>query len=716
MAIRGYRNQSIIPLGSSSGPLSVARNSVTLGDAENMAGANISGMVTGKFFIDIEWRSSITDFVFADISIENGTASASDLTSTSGRLYRLGITPMTDSSGIVTVTISEDAVTGGNDFAVRSYGYSTVDVTPSNAAYVRFDLPDGIQTGTTYNVDCTFRRGASTIEVIGFTNAATDIVTEGISGVTQIITTRGWELTLPASVTNLQRSQIAVTGQTVSSVRRVGTEGTDAQRWVITLTGGTTGGFLETLATSAVTISGQGSVTRPTSIRSRAGTYRLVITPPQDENGTLNTVIRQGAVQVASDSTPSPAIDTNSGSVGFDTRTPVTFTLGDPEDTSGNTLSEPLDEGTFFIDITSDKQASSFAQRDVVVSNACWNSFDVVTSGMAWRIGLSPNAVGRGQIGVSISSGAVSEGNHTVSRNYEFVREAPSPQWTLPDGIQTRLFPIGIVFSNGIGTTLVTGLTDSDFEVTGISGSDHELRTLAWKFTLSRDVDSFSVSNISVTDSSVHSVALDGRVVTLTLTGIRSTLARGDISLTGLESGGTPLSPQPTVSNFVRQDYTLVVTPPPNQEGTLNVVLARNSCTSVQGVQGPPDNENSGSIAFDTKGAEPDVDNIDWPDNIPVGAGTFFVDVDFNELITDFMINDLILDAPSSVSITSISWGTTSITDQPNRAMRTRASSLANVGADGQRYYRINLTTTSAYAGENVQLFIRALGIRGPQN
>ena len=152
--------------------------------------------------------------------------------------------------------------------------------------------------------------------------------------------------------------------------------------------------------------------------------------------------------------------------------------------------------------------------------------------------------------------------------------------------------------------------------------------------------------------------------------------------------------------------------PPYNTEGTLNVVMQRNAVTSDQGVAGPITSENSGSIAFETFGMEPTVINYDWPDTIPSGAGTFFVDIDFNVAITGFATEDLILDAPSSVTISSISSGDTSIEDESDRTMRTRGGTVTDTSE--ARYYRVNFAKTAAYVGELVSLTLKSMAIQGP--
>ena len=173
MALRGLPNQSVIALGSANGPLSVARISFSFGPAENMSGANISGMVTGKFYIDIEASASVTGFVVGDLTVNNGTAS--EFTG-SGTTYRVAITPTENSSGLVDVTIAEDVVMPNNDTGYRSYSYSTITApSAANAPTLRWTLPNGVQTGLSYNIPYTFRRGASSVVVVGMDPGELDL-------------------------------------------------------------------------------------------------------------------------------------------------------------------------------------------------------------------------------------------------------------------------------------------------------------------------------------------------------------------------------------------------------------------------------------------------------------------------------------------------------------------------------------------------------------
>ena len=710
MAARGLPNQSSIGLGSVNGPLSISRIRFSFGAAENSGGAVITGMITGKFYIDIIASASVTSFEITDISVNNGVAS--EFTG-SGTTYRVAITPTASSSGLVDVTIAENVVMPNNDASYRSYSFQTS--TPvENKPTVRWDLPNGVQTGLSYNIPFTFRRGASSVVVVGMDPGELD--TEGISGAGEAVFTQNWEFTMPVSVTALTPSNISIAAITINSVNQAPE---DVTKWLVFLTTDSTaapGRGIATLLPSQVTISGQGGVTAPTSIRSRSSNYVAQIFPPNEMAGTLNTIIRANAVTVVSDGITGPDRDTSFGSVAFDRRTPVEFTLGDatePVDTSPSTLGLPIDENTFRVPISSDKTASAFTADDIVVTGACKGSFRTVTANRAWTIDLSPNQVGRYESNVSIPAGAVSEGNATVDRNYSIIRESPSPVWTLPSGIQMGAFSIGITFVTGAGTTHVTQFNSNDLSVTGISAATVEARSSMWRFTLNGDIDSIATSNVDVMGSTVTAATASGtgrRTIDITISTAVESL--GTISFTGLQSGSSPVTR--TASSILRRNYFAYVVPPANTQGTLNVVMQRNAVTSVQGVAGPLTSENSGSVAFETFGAAPTIEDIDWPDSVAIGAGTFFMDIDFNEKVTGLSTDDFILDAPESVSLTSISWGTTSIASESDRTMRTRASQLSAVGAEGEQYYRLNFTNTAAYAGETISLTLKSMTVRGP--
>ena len=710
MAARGFRNQSVIPLGSANGPLSVPIVNFSFGPAENSGGAVISGMITEKFYIDLIASASVTGFAVGDITVINGTAS--EFTG-SGTTYRVAITPTNGSSGLVYVQINENVVSPNNNAGYRSYSFQTTTstVTPTSSPTVRWQLPEGIQTGLSYNIPFTFRRGASSVTVVGMDPGELD--TEGIAGAGEAVFTQNWEFTMPASVTSLAPSNITIAGVTINSVNQAPE---DTTKWLVFLTTDSTaapGRGLATLPTSLVTITGKSGVTRPTSIRSRSSNYVAQVFPPNEMAGTLNTIIRANAVTVVSDGATGPDRDTSFGSVAFNKITPVTFTLSEAQDVNGNALVLPIDENTWYIIIDADKTASAFANSDIVVSGACKGSLLIITANRRWRLGLSSNQVGRYDANVSIPAGAISEGNHTVERSYSIIRESPSPTWTLPQGIQRSNFNIPITFSTGAGTTGVSQFNSNDLTVTGISGASVVLRSSMWQFRLNGDIDSIAASNISITSptSTVTDATASGtgnRVINITISTAVETL--GTITLTGLQSSSSPVTR--TASQIIRRNYSAYVTPPANTEGTLNVVMQRNAVTSDQGVAGPITSENSGSVAFDTFGTEPTVIDYDWPDTIPAGAGVFFVDIDFNVDITGFATEDLILDAPSSVTISSISSGTTSIASESDRTMRTRSTTVNDTSA--AQYYRVNFAKSAGYAGEIVSLTLKSLAVRGP--
>ena len=154
--------------------------------------------------------------------------------------------------------------------------------------------------------------------------------------------------------------------------------------------------------------------------------------------------------------------------------------------------------------------------------------------------------------------------------------------------------------------------------------------------------------------------------------------------------------------------YNVSVTPNLNRNGTITIGVPDDCVSSAGGNE--PINRNFEYVTP----TQPTIIAYDWPDSIDAGVGTFFMDIDFNVAVTDFTTSDLILDAPSSVSITSITWGATSIASQSDRALRTRGGTLSTVGAAGKQYYRINFTKTSLYAGQQVNLELKASAVLGP--
>ena len=474
----------------------------------------------------------------SDLLIVGATASFATLTTlTTRRRYRVRITSPTNQLGYLSLQLLKDVVTNSRNLIgpvqaqySPSVTYDTrTAVTTGDAPTVRWELPNGIQTGLSYNIPFEFRRGSGLIEVVGM--APGELDTEGISGAGEAVFTRNWEFTMPATVTSFAASNITINGVTINSVTQASE---DATKWIVVLTTDSTsapGRGIATLTTSLVTITGISGVTRPTSIRSRSSTYVAQVFPPNNQQGTLNTIIRANAVTTI-DGSSGPDRDTSFGSVAFDRVLSAVATIGSAENSSGTTLTTIQD--TFFVDITWTSNVTGFTQNDLIVTNACIASF--TGTGSAYRVSLTPQLNRNGIITLAIPADIITTagGNEFADRNFEYVI--------------------------------------------------------------------------------------------------------------------------PTV---------------------------------------------------------PTIENFDWPDTIPAGAGTFFVDIDFNTSVTGLASTDLILDAPSSVSITSITWGTTSITSTA-RASRTRGSTLSTVGAAGKQYYRVNLTKTSSYAGEQVTLALKADAVLGP--
>ena len=182
----------------------------------------------------------------------------------------------------------------------------------------------------------------------------------------------------------------------------------------------------------------------------------------------------------------------------------------------------------------------------------------------------------------------------------------PSADFTVPTAIQTgTTFDITADFRGH-----VTGLTADDLSITGVSGASVAIFSEQYLMTLASSSSGTPLpSSVAPSSITINQTKFSGVVVPTTVTRVGSsdqyilllnravdsgTFLPADITIGITNISATALETQDNI-------FVLRVTPPRNREGTLSLILNRNSVTDFNGIMGPSIDQNTSSIPFNTR-------------------------------------------------------------------------------------------------------------------
>lgn len=359
------------------------------------------------------------------------------------------------------------------------YDTRTAPPTPIDGPSVDFDLPDGIQTGTTFDIDADFKdKDDNATFVTGL--LASDLTLTGITGATAIVLSQQYNLTLTASSgatlpSRLTPANITINQTNFSGVVVPGTVTRQGTTAVYNL-------FLNravnvgTFATSDITLNNLPNIS-VSSIDAHSTSYTIRVRPPTNSEGTLSVILERNSVTDGNNRV-GPVVSQNSGSVGFNTKTEVvsivaeapigtrvaripntptsthfriTFNRVLPTDTFDNTdFSAVLSAGVALIG--NPRRGTTTTQWFLPVA------FPKTQAGSAYIV-VNEDA---GSTNLTAFQSDIYE--YGIEPEDEFEAGPSIVDWIIPQGIQTGNFNVEIVISDDIQlrTATETGLERLD--------------------------------------------------------------------------------------------------------------------------------------------------------------------------------------------------------------------------------------------------------------
>lgn len=198
----------------------------------------------------------------------------------------------------------------------------------------RFELPSGIQTGTTSDINMTFVERDNINNQIEVQDLRPiDITLSGATTTYQLLS-RKWSLFLAEGRTTLTAANVTVMGNQVNLVERDPREPSTGaiRRWSITLQNPEIidATSPNTLRYTRITLTG-GANTRQNSFTGNLATpigseYIIRITNPTNSEGTINAILSADSVDTLDHNISAPEFPQNSGSYAYDTTEAVPVT------------------------------------------------------------------------------------------------------------------------------------------------------------------------------------------------------------------------------------------------------------------------------------------------------------------------------------------------------------------------------------------------------
>ncbi|AGX88183.1 Ig-like domain-containing protein [Candidatus Symbiobacter mobilis] len=317
----------------------------------------------------------------------------------------------------------------------------------------------------------------------------------------------------------------------------------------------------------------------------------------------------------------------NQGHLGATTTEAAAATLGD--EIAGVPANTPLTlsitdnvagtaTGPVIFTFTFSEDVSDFALGDITVDGVLASSVGTLSgSGKVYTLTVSPAENTSGTITVRVAAGAANNAAgkpcpaQSDSQTFDRTVNAPAPTLEIGDSVSTTTATGAVTFTFTFNES-VTGFARDDITVTGVpeanvgalsgSGSVYTLvvtppantsgtinigvregaatngagKTSPTK-TTSQNFDTTLAPTLNITDSVSTTTATGAVTFTFTFSESVTGFARDDITVTGVpEANVGALSGSGSV-------YTLVVTPPANTSGTINVSVREGAATNAAG-------------------------------------------------------------------------------------------------------------------------------------
>ncbi len=645
-----------------------------------------SGEQTGEFMVTVEFSEAVNGFVQSELTFTTtGTADAT-------------ITNWTGQDGNTTYTATVMPTGTGNlvfnvaaDVATDTAGNPNTDATQQTVAVntaadatrptVSISVPSGVQNGV-FTVTITFSElvtgfVAGDITLTGATATAT-LTGSGITYTATITPTSTGSLTIqvPADVAQ----DTAGNYNTASQAHTVQVDPTQPTVSISVPSGVQTGEFMVTVEFSeAVNGFVQNELTFTTT-----GTAGATITNWTGQDGDTAytaTILPSGTGNLVFNVAANVATDTAGNPNTAATQQTVAVNL--PADTTRPTVSisvpSGVQNGVFTVTITFSESVTGFSAGDITLTGVTATA-TLTGSGTTYTATITSTSTGTLTIQVPANGAQDAAGNYNTASQTHTVQvdpTRPTVSISVPSGEQTGEFDVTITFSES-----VTGFVAGDITLTGVTATA-TLTGSGTTYTATITPTSTGTLTIQVpangaqdaagnynTASQTHTVQVDPTQptvsisvpsgeqtgefdVTITFSESVTGFAAGDITLTGVTATatltGSGTAYTATITPTTQGNLTIQVPDGVAQDEAGNRNIASEAYTVPVNPTAPGD-----PIAED--GPEPLIiverDGTKYATGTPPFAGTdtapviFYVVIKFDEVVTGFVLDDLILGAP----------------------------------------------------------------------
>ena len=458
-------------------------------------------------YVEVSTNSRDATGLTSSDFIVSGGCVGSLVTLTTSRIWRLGISIENDTKGYLTVAIPTNVVTESNQPASDSFRYDrtgtarppTFTVGSAYSASTGGSALTGELTVANVYVEITTNSRNAT----GLT-ASDFIISGGCPGNLTVITAkRAWRLQVGIPNNNKGVLTVSIPSNVVTESNQPASntfcyDRTTAAEDVVPAAIIERGYFIKSTGTvhftvywanttaiqfpeftnADLSVTGGGSATNAVLGTRCGNSYPVTVIPlPSNSVGHIELTIAAGAI--------GSSLSASSTCVPYDTRLPVTFSIGNAYASASESdiiaLTTPLDEATVYIEVsTNSRDATGLTSSDFIVSNGCAGTLTTLTANRLWRLAISIEDNTKGTLTVSLPSGVVEQSNQPTSNSFTFDRTVSTPSVT---------FSIGNAYASSSSSDITaltlplddaevwveistdakdgTGLTASDFIVSG---------------------------------------------------------------------------------------------------------------------------------------------------------------------------------------------------------------------------------------------------------
>ena len=483
-----------------------------------------------------EFSEPVVGFTSSDVTVIGG--SKGSLTTVNPALYRMVVTPFSNSTANITVALAANVLTdaAGNPNGAAAAAAQEVDTKKPTLAIIDsiIDSPDVAIDGETVTFTFTFSQGASSEDVTRFT--ASDIVVTGGAGGT--FGGSGNEYTLEVTPFANSTSPITVKVAAGAAIDAVGNPNTaagpvsqavDTKVPTVTITdnkSGVTNGPVTYTFTFSEVVTGltvadidvTGDATMGILTPSPGGKiYTLVVTPLTASDTPITVqVLLNGASDAAGNGNIASALSTQT----VDTQAPTVIIFFESAQGSLNS-DEEINVGTGKVTytFTFDEPVHGFTASDVAVVNGTKGTLTSLPGGNIYSLVVTPKPNFEGNLTVSLAAGVATDaaGNgNTVATTNTLAMKTVVPTLVITDNVSgtaviaTNDVTFTFTFSEDVGTSFVV----SDVGVTnGTKGAFVRVNATTYTLkvtplpnfsgTMKVRVNAFSFANLAENENNV---------------------------------------------------------------------------------------------------------------------------------------------------------------------------------------------------------------------